>query len=457
VDARDFSFALTRKSFPAGSTVRFVVRNRGAVTHRFVVNGKRTRALRRGATQTLGVRFAKRGSYAFLCTVGNHARRGMRGTITVTPPPAPPPAPPPEEPPVDVAGSTRLTRIGAFEQPVLVTAPAGDERLFVVEQRGVVRVVRDGEVLPEPFLDLRGRITASGESGLLSIAFAPDYATSGLVYAFHNLPGGFGDLRISEFRRQLTDPDVIDVSSERPLLTIPKPFENHNGGMLQFGPDGYLYASVGDGDPGVLNPPGLFSQRLDVLLGSILRIDPRGGEPYSVPADNPFNSVEGARAEIWAYGLRNPWRFWIDHETGRMFVPDVGSTSREEVNVVAPGESGLNFGWFEGSVVFDESATCDRPVPPLFDFPRENGVCAIIGGVVMRDSSIPALAGRYVYGDFCSGKLTVVAIDAAGVVGSTALEVTVPALTGFGVDAARRVYATSANGGVFRLDPAPSG
>ena len=181
-------------------------------------------------------------------------------------------------------------------------------------------------VLPRPFLDLRGKVTASGESGLLSIAFAPDHARSGLVYAFYNTRDGpYGDTRIAEFRRHVSDPDVVDPSSERPLLTIVKPYENHNGGMLQFGPDGYLYASVGDGDPGVINPAGFFAQRLDSLLGKVLRIDPRAGDPYAVPTDNPFVGRSGARPEVWAYGLRNPWRFWIDSETGSTIVSDVGA------------------------------------------------------------------------------------------------------------------------------------
>jgi glucose/arabinose dehydrogenase len=458
VAARDFSFALTRSSVPAGSTVQLVVRNRGAAKHRLVINGKRTRVLSPGTSQTVTVRFSRQGAFRFLCTVADHAKRGMRGTFRVTA--AAPAAPaPPAEPPLDVAGSAVLTRIGTFERPVLVTAPAGDDRLYVVEQTGAVRVVQSGEVLPEPFLDLRGRVTSSGESGLLSIAFAPDYATSGLLYAFLNLPGGYGDTRIAEFRRHPDDPNRTDPNHERALLTIPKPYENHNGGMLQFGPDGFLYASFGDGDPGVVNPPGFFAQRLDSLLGRLIRIDPRSGDPYTVPGDNPFVGFEGARPETWAYGLRNPWRFWIDHETGTMFVPDVGSTSREEVNVVAPGRSGLNFGWpcFEGTLVFDTTATCDLPVAPLIEFPRDNGVCAIIGGVVVRDSRIRALGGRYLYGDLCSGKITAVAISGGRVTSSVELDVEVPGLSSFGVDGAGRVYVTAIGGEVARLDPARAG
>ncbi|HSI97901.1 MAG TPA: PQQ-dependent sugar dehydrogenase [Gaiellaceae bacterium] len=454
VDAREFSFRLSRTSAPAGSTLRFAVRNRGKKAHRFRIAAKRTKLLRPGASQTIAVNVPKRGTIRFLCTVANHAKRGMRGTFRITAaPPALPPEPPP---PLDVAGSTALTRVGAFQRPVFVTAPPGDDRLFVVEQTGAVRTVRGGGVLPDPFLDLRQHVTASGESGLLSIAFAPDYARSGLLYAFYNSRfGPYGDIRIAEFRRSISDPDRVDASSERTLLAIPKPYENHNGGMLQFGPDGYLYASVGDGDPGALHSPGFFSQKRDVLLGSILRIDPRGGEPYAVPPDNPFVGVEGVLPEIWAYGLRNPWRFWIDYATGEMLIADVGSTSREEINLVRRGESGLNFGWpcFEGTLVFDDASTCDDAVAPLHEFPRADGVCAVIGGVVVHDRRIRALAGRYLYGDLCAGTVTAMAVSEAEIVQSDVLDVSVPGLSSFGVDGSGRVYVSSTRGDVYRLDP----
>ena len=437
--------------------VRFVVHNRGVTVHDFVVKGRRTRKLRPGRSQTITVTFPRKGSYTFLCSVSGHARLGMKGMFSVGNVPAPTPAPDP--PPVTVSGATALTRIGTFDNPVLVTAPSGDGRVFVVEQTGAVRIVSGGAILPEPFLDLRGQVTASGESGLLAIAFAPDYEQSGLLYAFYNArQGAYGDIRISEFRRSSSSPDAADPSSERVLLTIPKPYENHNGGMLQFGPDGYLYASVGDGDPGVLHSPGFYSQRLDDLLGDILRIDPGQGDPYAVPADNPFIGTAGARPEIWAYGLRNPWRFWIDPETGSMTIADVGSTAHEELDLVPPGSSGLNFGWpcFEGSLVVDAGAVCDRPVAPILEYSRDNGACAVIGGVVTRDPRLPGLAGKFLYGDLCTGKVSAATIEAGRVTGTDELGLEVPMLTSFGVDAARRVYVTSGTGAVFRLDPRPA-
>ncbi len=271
---------------------------------------------------------------------------------------------------------------------MFVTAPPGDaERIFVVEQTGVIRIIRDGATLPSPFLDIRDKVKVSSEPGLLSVAFAPDYETSGLFYVFYNSTAGNGDIHISEFRRHPTDPDLADPYSERILLTIPKPWENHNGGMLQFGPDGFLYASVGDGDSGTLYPPGFFAQRRDDLLGDILRIDPRAGDPYGIPADNPFVALDGVRPEIWAYGLRNPWRFWIDGDTQAMFIADAGNAREEEVDRVPLDIPGANFGWpcFEGSLPFDATAVCDGAQPPLLDYPREGGACVVIGGVVARD------------------------------------------------------------------------
>jgi glucose/arabinose dehydrogenase len=458
VDARDFTFTLSRRSVPAGSTVRFVVRNRGNVPHDFVVaSKKRTRVLRPGSRQTITAAFPRKGAFRFLCSVPGHATLGMSGALGVS---MKPPAPPPPPPPVDTSEVASLTRIGSFEVPVLVTAPPGDtRRVFVVEQGGTVRIVRDGTVLAEPFMDLRDQVTFLGESGLLSIAFAPDYAASGLVYAFYNArEGPYGDLRVAEFRVDTFDADRVLPSSERPVLTLPKPYENHNGGMLQFGPDGNLYASVGDGDPGVLNPAGAFAQRLDVLLGNIIRIDPRRGDPYSVPTDNPFVAVPGARPEVWAYGLRNPWRFWIDPETNVLYVPDVGSTSREEVNVVARSGRGANFGWpcFEGTVVFDTTASCENPVAPLLDYPRENGACAVIGGVVVRDPRLAVLSGRYLYGDLCTGVITTIAVADGRITAAGELGLVVPQLSSFGVDGFGRTYVMSLRGDVYRLDPRPA-
>jgi hypothetical protein len=453
VDARDYAFRLSRIRVAAGTTVRFVVRNRGAVPHDFVISGKkRSRVLQPGQRQIVTVAFPRTGRFRFLCSVPGHARLGMRGSFGVSSPPA---QQKPPTPPVDTSGTASLTRIGSFERPVLVTAPPGDSnRLFVVEQGGTVRVVRNGEVLPRPFLDLRDKVKVSSEPGLLSIAFAPDFAESGLFYAFYNSTHGNGDIHISEFRRHPTDPDLADVYTERILLTVVKPWENHNGGMLQFGPSGNLYASIGDGDSGVLNPPGHFAQRKDSLLGTIVRIDPRG-DPYAIPNDNPFVGEADALPEIWAYGLRNPWRFWIDHETRLMYIADAGNERVEEVNVERLGRPGRNFGWpcFEGTLPFDVARMCEDPTPPLLEYPRGGSSCAVIGGVVVRDVRLAALSERYLFGDFCSGRITAVALDDGAIESTGDLGLVVPELTSFGVDGLRRIYVMSLRGDVYRLDP----
>jgi glucose/arabinose dehydrogenase/uncharacterized cupredoxin-like copper-binding protein len=455
VAARDFSFKLSRRTVPAGSTVRFVVRNRGNTIHDFVVHGRRTRRLRPGQAQTITARFPRKGTFSFLCSVSGHARLGMKGKFAI----GVRAVSQPTTPPVTVSGSAVLDRIGTTERPVFVTSPPGDAgRIFVVDQTGLIRVIRDGELLPIPFLDLRGKIRFSSEPGLLSMAFASDYAQSGLFYVLYNSDSGNGDLHLAEYRRHPTDPDLADPYSERILLIIPKPWENHNGGLLQFGPVGYLYVSVGDGDSGTYDPPGFFAQRRDDLLGDILRIDPRGGMPYAVPPDNPFIGVDGVRPEIWAYGLRNPWRFWIDGPTGDTFIGDAGEGAREEIDFVPKGRSGLNFGWpcFEGTVPFDPSTECVDPVAPLVDIPHSPDICAVIGGVVSRDPRLPALAGRYVYGDFCSGKVSVVSVEDGRVVAKDDLGLIVPELTSFGVDGIGRMYAMSLAGAIYRIDPNPA-
>ena len=455
VDARDFAFKLSRRSVPAGSTVRFVVRNKGVTVHDFVVNGRRTKKLKPGRSQTLSVTFPRKGSYTFLCSVSGHARLGMKGTFGVGARAAPPPKAPP---PVTVSGSAVLTRVGSFERPVLVTAPKGDPRLFVVEQAGTIRIVNaDGSVSPEPFLDIRDRVELRSEPGLLGLAFAPDYATSGLAYVVYNSHSGNGDLVLAEYKRDETNSNVLNPYTWRTVLTIFKPWENHNGGMIQFGPDGYLYMSVGDGDSGLFNPPGFFAQSRNELLADILRIDPRHGDPYSVPPDNPFVEVADVRPEIWAYGLRNPWRFWIDEETGDMFIGDVGEGTSEEVDLIPHGSKGENFGWpcFEGTFPFDKTAQCVDPIPPLFEDLHSEKVCSVIGGVVIRDARLPALEGRYLYGDLCGGEIAAVRVDDNRVTTSDALGLSLPQLTSFGVDGSGRVYVMSLDGDVYRLDPKP--
>ena len=243
------------------------------------------------------------------------------------------------------------------------------------------------------------------------------------------------------------------------LLTIVKPWENHNGGMLQFGPDGYLYASVGDGDSGVLNPPGVFAQRKDSLLGKILRIDPRRGDPYAVPADNPFVGDADARPEIWADGLRNPWRFWIDAVTGKPLRRRCGrgARARRSTWLCADRRPSTSAGRASRDPSRSMRRRAARARPRrLLEYARDGSNCAVIGGVVVRDGRLPALAGRYLYGDFCTGRITSVAVTNGTATTSGDLGLAVPELTSFGVDGLDRIYVTSLSGDVFRLDPKPS-
>jgi glucose/arabinose dehydrogenase len=459
VTAREFSFTLTRRTVPVG-TVRFVVTNAGAIGHDFVVGGRKTRVLAHAERATLLVRFRKGGSYPYRCSVPGHAVVGMKGVLAVgkrhkasRPAPKPPPSQPPA--PTGVA----LTKIGTFRRPVEAVAPPGDEhRLFVVEQTGTIRLMVDGVLLDQPFLDISDQVTAQNETGLLSLAFAPDYATSGRFYVFFNGLEGNHDINIVEFRRSAANPNVADPASYRLVLTIPKPWENHNAGMMEFGPDGNLYVAVGDGDSGVLHPPGAFAQTLDDLLGSILRIDPAvqpNGAPYGIPPGNPFVGVAGARSEIWAYGLRNPWRFDINPANGDLYLGDVGEGSQEEIDVIPGGHGGENLGWpcFEGTAVFDTTATCPNAVPPTLSYDHNKG-CSVIGGVIAHDPRLPQLAGRFLYGDLCSGAIRSMLYEDGRVVDDAPVGPFLGQVMAFGEDGLGRIYASSlADSSLYRLDP----
>jgi glucose/arabinose dehydrogenase len=457
VTMRDFRFVLSRQSVPAGR-VRFVVVNRGAVMHDFALPHAKTPLLRPGARAVLTVRFAKAGRIAYRCTVPGHAALGMKGTLVVGKPKPVPPPPTTTTTATTTAAGLMLTPVGAFDRPDLVTAPPGDpKRVFVVEQRGVIRVIDDGVPQPTPFLDISDQVVERNETGLLGLAFAPDYAESGLFYVDFTRHEGNGNIYVEEFHRSSTNPDQADPYSGRVVLRIVKPWENHNAGMLQFGPDGYLYIAVGDGDSGVLNPPGAFAQTLDDLLGNILRIDPRqsGDQPYTVPDSNPFVGVAGAQPEIWAYGLRNPWRFWVDPATGDLYLGDVGEGNQEEIDYEPAGTGGYNFGWpcFEGTAVFDATATCPDPVAPLLAYSHAPSLCAVIGGVVLHDPRLPSLDGFFLYSDLCDGEVRALRVQDGTLAATQDLHLNVPGADSFGMDALGRAYVVSVNGPVYRLDP----
>jgi glucose/arabinose dehydrogenase len=352
--------------------------------------------------------------------------------------------------PVDAVARHRLATVGRFVEPVYVAgAPRDARRVFVVERAGRIVVVRGGRRLRAPFLDLRGHVSTSGEQGLLSIAFAPDYARSRRFYVDYT--DHDGDILVREFRRS-RDPDRALANSGRTLLSIEhSSFEHHYGGQLAFGPDALLYIGVGDGG-GVGDPFG-HAQDLGSLMGKLLRIDPRT-TPYGIPADNPFVSVTGARPEIYAYGLRNPWRFSFDDHTGDLAIGDVGQDKYEEIDFAPRGTAaGANFGWnrYEGRHPYKRGPAPAGYVPPMVERSHRDGFCAIVGGYVVRDRGLPGLYGRYVYGDDCSPRIYSVTLGRGHASRSRVVFGHLRHIVSFGEDSLRHIYVVSLAGPVYRL------
>jgi glucose/arabinose dehydrogenase len=355
-------------------------------------------------------------------------------------------------------GGVGLRKIGAFEAPVYVTgAPGFPKLLFVVEQEGRIEVI-DGGRRAGAFLDLRDLVNYGGERGLLSVAFPPDYAHSRRFYVYYT--DAAGAIQIDEFRRRSATRAA--AGSRRPVITIPHPVNsNHNGGQLQF-LDNLLYFGTGDGGAGG-DPPNN-AQNKDVLLGKLLRIDPRaaGGRPYSAPASNPFVGKPG-RDEIFSYGLRNPFRFSFDttHGQPRIAIGDVGQNEFEELDYATVDRaSGANFGWdaLEGfSTYSDENSGTPNPggtVKPIFAYPHSRGgSCSIIGGYVVRDPRLAALRGRYVYADLCEGQLRSLVPHLKRASDDRKLGLQVASPSSFGEDQQHRLYVTSLEGPVYRLVP----
>jgi glucose/arabinose dehydrogenase len=305
--------------------------------------------------------------------------------------------------------------VDGLRDPVDVAWRADDpSSLFVVEQGGGIRIVRDGALIERPFLDIGGIVTAGGEQGLLGLAFHPA-ATDRRFFVYYTALDG--DQVVASYETMPDDPDRADPDSEVILLKMADQFGNHNGGGLAFGPEGYLYISTGDGGGG--GDPLDSGRNLDTLLAKVLRIDidARGPDsPYTIPGDNPFVQTDGARQEIWLTGLRNPWRIRFDRATGDLWIGDVGQGEREEIDVARAGVGGLDFGWnvLEGSACFrDPGDDCrtEGLTPPVTEYGHDEG-CSVTGGTVYRGEGQPALGGWYVFADYCSGRFWVV--DAAG-------------------------------------------
>lgn len=383
---------------------------------------------------------------------------GGSGPVVQPEPPKPDPTPPA---PAPFTLALREVASG-LQAPVFLTAPAGDTRRFIVERAGRIRVLAaDGSLRSTAFLDLSGLISTDGEGGLLSMAFHPNYAQTGKFYIYYT--DKFNNIAIDEAKVSAGNADLADANSLKRLITIPHPtYNNHFGGLLAFGPDGYLYAGTGDG--GGSGDPNNNAQNLDSLLGKLLRlnVDTPVAPLYLVPPDNPYVGQDGKRGEIWAYGLRNPWRFAFDAATGSLYIADVGEGAKEEVDVVATSLKPANYGWkiMEGTSCYN-AATCTQAglVLPVFEYDHgannANG-CAITGGFVYRGKALPELAGRYLYSDYCKGflKSFLYANGALSEAKDWAIG-DIGRVPAFGQDAAGELYMLNEAGKVYQIVKGP--
>lgn len=352
-----------------------------------------------------------------------------------------------------------LTQVAAgFTRPLYVThAGDGSGRLFLVEQSGKIWILRDGNKSAQPFLDVSQLISPSAhstsfsEQGLLGLAFHPDHHQNGAFFIYYT--DRQGNTVVARYQVEPGNPNVADAASEQILFQQSQPYANHNGGHIEFGPDGYLYIALGDG--GAANDPLGAGQNRQLLLGSILRIDIDSAEPYAIPPDNPFVHVEAARDEIWAYGLRNVWRFSFDRATGDMYLADVGQNQWEEINF-QPANSlgGENYGWnvWEGNHIF-AGGNAPNHIPPIFAYSHSFG-CSVTGGNVYRGAAIHDLRGVYLFGDWCSGRIWGSWRDNDSVWQANELMNTGMPISSFGEDEAGEVYVIDYNGQLYRFDSA---
>lgn len=342
-----------------------------------------------------------------------------------------------------------LQHIRAFHFPVYVTAPPADTgRIFVVERTGIIRILQHDVPVTTPFLDLSATIPSTAELGMFSMAFHPHYATNGRFYVFFTDVNS--DLRIVRYAVS-TNPNVADETSADTVLKVVHGGENHHGGQLQFGPDGKLYIGIGDG--GCCGDPNGNGQNKHTLLGKILRLDVDGGTGYTIPTDNPFAQDASAEPEIWAYGLRNPWRFSFDKETGDLYIADVGQDLYEEIDI---GAKGANYGWriMEGRHCFDSPCSTNGLVLPILEYQHSDGGCSVTGGYVYRGTRVTRLIGHYLYADYCSGFVR--SFRYAGGSATEPTEWTTQispggAIVSFGEDAKGDVYIMTYGGDLYRI------
>jgi glucose/arabinose dehydrogenase len=336
-----------------------------------------------------------------------------------------------------------------LDDPVYATAPAGDPRLFIVEQPGRIRIVENGRLVEKPFLDITSKVGSGGERGLLSVAFHPLYRSNGFLFV--NYTDKKGDTRIERYTVS-ADREMADPRSAKLILTIDQPYANHNGGHNLFGPDGMLYVGMGDG--GSQGDPHGNGQNPNALLGKLLRINVDRGDPYTVPDGNPY-AKGGGKGEIWAIGLRNPWRFAFDKVTGLLYIGDVGQDRYEEINIAPAARPGINYGWntMDGPSCF-RSPLCDKNTfqQPAFTYGHDEGNCSIIGGFVYRGRKIPEVVGEYFFADYCGGWLRSVRYTNGRVSALHRwLDRGIGSITSFGEDGQGELYICSSNGRVYRI------
>jgi glucose/arabinose dehydrogenase len=360
---------------------------------------------------------------------------------------------PSDQPPADTSALALEQVADGLAFPLYLTAPPGDDRLFIVEKGGRIRIVENGALRPAPFLDISSLVSGGSEQGLLGLAFHPDYHGNGRFFVDYT--DSNGDTRIVQYHVS-SDANAADPASAHILLTVEQPYSNHNGGQLAFGPDGYLYVGMGDGGSG--GDPQGHGQNAGDLLGSLLRLDVSADTGYAVPPDNPWADSSGARGEVWSIGLRNPWRFSFDRSNGDLYIADVGQNEIEEVDVspaAGGGGRGANYGWniMEGNSCFS-SGSCDRSglVLPATQYTHADG-CSVTGGYAYRGDAISSLQGTYFYADFCSGWVR----SFRYVDGAATEQRSWPSLApggsvpSFGEDAKGELYVMSADGGVYKI------
>jgi glucose/arabinose dehydrogenase len=356
----------------------------------------------------------------------------------------------------DSSGYTWQQIASGLDTPVGITNAGDETRLFIIEQPGRIRILVEGTLLPAPFLDLSDQVSRQSEQGLLGLAFHPQYSLNGFFYV--NFTDLQGNTVIARYQVRQDNPNQADPESEQRLLYLQQPFANHNGGGMAFGPDGYLYLGLGDGGSG--GDPLGNGQSTGTFLGKILRIDVNHSDPYAIPPDNPFANG-GGEPEIWAYGLRNPWRFSFDRQTGDLYIGDVGQSSFEELDFQpANSPGGVNYGWniMEGYSCYN-AGNCDTSglTLPVFDYPTHAyNTCSVVGGVVYRGPNLPEWQGIYLYGDYCSGDVGGLLPGEPPTSSQMAWQQAwlfrdVGRITSFGEDRSGEVYLTDFNGGIFKL------